>query len=731
MLTYFSNFNPSYNTEDVRRMKYIERKYLLAYNNESSIPSQSRLLLLSTNIPANPFVDEAQYEESLNVNYDTFSGDVNEFAVSHALPCVEAVTEYQLERKNRLYIPMVSSPGHANDYINMFLDETKQWILAKMISVGLGYEELCKRHDFYENLKNDRYIWCFPDEVKVNTNYNSTIREVIEIVYERVKDVKEAMFRKESNKSLSNELDKLTCLTKNSFEFGKKFLACLLMRSKRFTGNFDGNVRDTSYEAGKLHKLLDYVTNRSSYSNVIPSYTAEELTEKICWYISVDEVATSNPFYFEYPNYDVHVWSTDGSSFNIRKKFSDFQTIHDKLPIELKEALVLPSQEYSQRCGMHERLQNYLRNLCFISTKNQYPLIREFFNVDFIEVSSSAVPEGQKSNLFLSLKQEYSNYLVECLMHPSTTKENYEYNYVSKALIDFHNIWGKDFVLDVFSAYAILQRMDSVYQWIQEINSSLVSMIGGLIAFSEIPLRGILITQKVMLDSFADLCDKLYNMTVKRNEINKYAWHENLFNANELKKNFKTNQARSISIINFILEHHLGKNAMNLLNLATTAFRNLLTRVKTNLQQIRKELSLQTNDGDDYCEMDVDNDDEEMDMNGAELYAELDRCRSIHMPVRSEGSSRRRAIQHCSNRIPSFSNTRMNSSVVRLYRLQQSPTIRMMNNTTRTLRSKTTRNGLCVVSSSSSSTTGVKKRRDNKRNDVMGTSKKRKYTHTL
>jgi len=722
MLAYFNNnFNPSYNTEDVKRMKYIQHKYLLAYN-ESSIPSQSRLLLLSTNIPANPFVNEEQFEDSLNVNIDFFSGDVNEFAVSHALPCVEAVTEYQLERKNRLYIPMVSSPGHANDYINMFLDETKQWIITKMTSVGLAYEELCKRQEFYENLKNDRYIWCFPDEV--NANYNSTIREVIEIIHERIKDVNEAMFRKESNKSLSNELDKLSRLTKNSFEFGKKFLACLLMRSKKFTGNFDGNVRDTSYEAGKLHKLLDYVTNRIPYS--IPS-NAEDLTETICWYISVDEVAYSNPFYFGYPNYDVHVWSTDGSSFNIRKKFSDFQIFHDKLPTELKEVLVLPSQEYSQRSGMHERLQNYLRNLCSISSKNHYSLIREFFNVDFIEVSSSAVPEGQKNNLFLSLKQEYSNYLEECIMYPPTTKENYEYNYVSRALIDFHNVWGKDIILIVFNAYAILQRMDCVYQWIQEINSSLVSMIGGLLAFSGIPLRGILITQKVMINSFADLCDKLYSMTVRRNEINKYTWHENLFNANELKKNFKINQVKSISTITFIIEHHLGKNAMNLLNAATMAFRNLLTRVKTNLQQIREELSLQGyDDDDDYCEMDVDIDEEEIDMNGAGLYKVLDRCRgSIHMPVRSRGSSRRRTIQpNCSNRNLSFSNTRIDS-VVRFYRLQQFPAIRMKSSTTRTLRSKTTRNGL-YAGPSSFSTIEVKKRRVNTRNDVMETSKKRK-----
>ena len=184
MLAYFNNnFNPSYNTEDVRRMKYIQHKYLLAYN-ESSIPSQSRLLLLSTNIPANPFVNEEQFEDSLTVNIDFFSGDVNEFAVSHDLPCVQTVTEYQLERKNRLYIPMVSSPGYANDYINMFLDETKQWIKTKMTSVGLAYEELCKRQEFYENLKNDRYIWCFPDEV--NANYNSTIREVIDIIHENL-----------------------------------------------------------------------------------------------------------------------------------------------------------------------------------------------------------------------------------------------------------------------------------------------------------------------------------------------------------------------------------------------------------------------------------------------------------------------------------------------------------------------------------------------------------------
>jgi hypothetical protein len=124
--------------------------------------------------------------------------------------------------------------------------------------------------------------------------------------------------------------------------------------------------------------------------------------------------------------------------------------------------------------------------------------------------------------------------------------------------------------------------------------------------------------------------------------------------------------------------------------------------------------------------MDADIDEEEIDMNGAGLYKVLDRCRgSIHMPVRSRGSSRRRAIQpNCSNRSLSFSNTRIDC-VVRLYRLQQFPTIRMKSSTTRTLRSKTTRNGL-YAGPSSFSTFEVKKRRVNTRNDVMETSKKRK-----
>jgi len=584
--TYFANFNPSYNIEDVKRMKYIQAKYLIAYGKESSLPTQ---MLLSSNIPATPFANQEQFDESLSLNYDSFSGNVNEFSVSHALRCIEAINEYQEVRKNRVYIPLVSSPGgHANDYISMFLNETKQWIITKMTSLGLTYEELCKRDEFYENLKNDRYRWCFPDEIEANHN-SITIRKVIEIIHERVKDIKEAMFRIERNKSLSNELDQLNCLTRNAFEYGKKFLACLLMRTKLYTSNFDGNARDTSYEAGKLHKLLDYVISPTSYSVL---KNVEDVSEQICWYISVDEVAHNNFFFFGI-NYDIHVWYPDGSSFNVRKKFSDFQTLHSKLPSEQKELLALPSEEHSPHSGMHERLQNYLRNLCSISTKAQYKLIREFFNVAFIEVNSSDLPE-YKSNLFLSLKQEYNNYLEECMIHPPTTTTNsYEFKYVSKALIDFHNVWGKDIVLEVFGAYAILQRMYSVHQWIQEINLSLVSMIGGMLAFSEIPLNDILIIQNDLMNSFDNIGDKLYDMTVEKNEMNQYAWHKNLFNANELKKKFKSNKKKCISSISVIIDQHLGKNALHRLNEVRNEFRNLLQRVQTNLHLIREELSLQ------------------------------------------------------------------------------------------------------------------------------------------
>lgn len=58
-----------------------------------------------------------------------------------------------------MWVPGVSSPGQANDYINMFLEESKAWMRAQMTLDAVHAEELARRDNFYTKLKNDNYFW--------------------------------------------------------------------------------------------------------------------------------------------------------------------------------------------------------------------------------------------------------------------------------------------------------------------------------------------------------------------------------------------------------------------------------------------------------------------------------------------------------------------------------------------------------------------------------------------
>lgn len=56
-------------------------------------------------------------------------------------------------------MPGISSPGHPNDYVNMFLEETKTWMRAQMTLDAVHAEELARRDNYYTKLKNDNYFW--------------------------------------------------------------------------------------------------------------------------------------------------------------------------------------------------------------------------------------------------------------------------------------------------------------------------------------------------------------------------------------------------------------------------------------------------------------------------------------------------------------------------------------------------------------------------------------------
>lgn len=182
----FGNYNPKYNKKNRKRMRHIQRKYLLAYKSNSfeDIDPCSRLILTQDGTkPANPFQDETQYEESLLMNFYPVSGHQGRFAASHAMQSIGMINDYQNIRKLRPWIPGVSSPGQPNDYINMFLEESKQWIRSQLTLDILQADELIRRDSFYTKLKNDNYFWCFPPETE-----SRSIHRVIDFLHDKIKN---------------------------------------------------------------------------------------------------------------------------------------------------------------------------------------------------------------------------------------------------------------------------------------------------------------------------------------------------------------------------------------------------------------------------------------------------------------------------------------------------------------------------------------------------------------
>ncbi|KAJ1399603.1 hypothetical protein B484DRAFT_247398 [Ochromonadaceae sp. CCMP2298] len=104
------SFNPNYKNEDRRKMLYIQRKYSQAYQGDgsgeepaaviASIDPSSRILMTTDRTkPANPFQDEAQFEESMMMNFHPVSGHQGRFVGSHAMACIGVINDYQLQRR--------------------------------------------------------------------------------------------------------------------------------------------------------------------------------------------------------------------------------------------------------------------------------------------------------------------------------------------------------------------------------------------------------------------------------------------------------------------------------------------------------------------------------------------------------------------------------------------------------------------------------------------------------
>lgn len=115
-------------------MRHINKYYCLAYSDslggsdENVVPPLSRIRITQTGErPANAFVDWHAFESSLSMQTYMRPGNSGRFTASHANACIGRMIEYQVQRRNRQYVPGVPGawPGEPNDYINMFIEEMK------------------------------------------------------------------------------------------------------------------------------------------------------------------------------------------------------------------------------------------------------------------------------------------------------------------------------------------------------------------------------------------------------------------------------------------------------------------------------------------------------------------------------------------------------------------------------------------------------------------------------
>lgn len=68
-------------------------------------PNSRLKMSLDGKKPSNPFPHERAFEESLTMIYHPISGHEGRFTASHALACLGKVTEYQIQRQKRRWIP--------------------------------------------------------------------------------------------------------------------------------------------------------------------------------------------------------------------------------------------------------------------------------------------------------------------------------------------------------------------------------------------------------------------------------------------------------------------------------------------------------------------------------------------------------------------------------------------------------------------------------------------------
>lgn len=578
-----------------------------------------------------------------------------------------------VRRRNRVFVPGVVSAGKPNDYINMFLEEMKQWLRSQLSLDVVSSEELQKRLTYITKLKNDRYYWCFPTEPVTEAK----IHDIIDFVHEKIGDAYELTTREERNKSMQALFKDLNDHTVNGFEFGKNYLAYLLYISKVAGADLvtSKEFKGKSFQAGKLHLLLVKATDPvlKLYSQDIKmtekrleqaaeraaaernnvraiGQNAQLLLERSASPLRASTNASGvaaaasdeSPYVIDEGTVETFTMSeaiytfplTDrlGTTWSISKKYSDFERLHDSIEevymsrdgidtLEMPEKftnLRFPNAE--DHSAMCRKLQLYLKDVLDgavdADTKSKN-LIAEFISVKHLALGARTRCRSAENipNYFVDLMSVFTEALT--IAHYGTRKEA---TAEEKAMSDFRSNWGHDGVFMILRAHGYLQRMATILGWTLELNHYFVSMFGNLVSFSKLPIREMILTQKDVMNAFLGVSDQLYSLACDLNAQNKYKWHKNLHVAEAELQRTRFHLTKAVETISRIEHEHLDKDVqMRRLMDVAARFSPFMSKVGSSLPSIQRELGLPAHPSPDVSELNslIPNADESFAKQGA------------------------------------------------------------------------------------------------------------------
>jgi hypothetical protein len=201
---------------------------------------------------------------------------------------------------------------------------------------------------------------------------------------------------------------------------------------------------------------------------------------------------------------------------------------------------------------------------------------------------SANIDEGPRKWL------EKSPRVAESKSNSANSDEEFVRDILSdKELDEFRRVWGVEYCVKIFDAYALLQRIATVLGWTLEINHFFISMFGNTVTFSRLPLRDIVITLKELLTKFLALSNDLYSFACQLNADSKYKWHKNMQMAENELSRVKFHVDKTLAVISTIESEHLDYEAqMKRLKDVYARFQPFMNRVGPSLANISTELGL-------------------------------------------------------------------------------------------------------------------------------------------